>query len=330
MTDDAIPGSDIEGRYRAVFENMSEGFVVCEAILGPDGRLVDYWIREANPVFCARVAGAAGIIGRRQLEARPDTDQRWISACGRALAGETVRFEFWDAEGERWYDVHMMRLSDTQFGQFFIDVTARHRAAERQAELFLDLNHRVKNNLAIAASLLMLQARNEQPQVAAALSKAADRLSSISELHTMLYQQDKHDSIQLQPYLQGLVGRLSASLLDGGGVEIEVECDPVELDAQQAVSLGLIVNELVTNAVKHAFRDGRPGKVRVAARSDESGFLLQVSDNGCGIADASDDGLGLRLINSLAGELGVIRWTTSGEGTRVELHCAPTPGRTAG
>lgn len=322
MADGPSGGSGIEDRYRAVFDNMSEGFVVCEAILGPDGRLVDYWIREANPVFCNRVPGAEAVIGRRQLEARPGTDPRWIAACGLALQGKPVRFEFWDEDGGRWYDVHMMRLSDTQFGQFFIDVTARHRAAERQAQLFLDLNHRVKNNLAITASLLALQARSAGPEVADALSKAVDRISSISELHTMLYQQGAHDSIRLQPYLSGLVERLAASLVDGDRVKIEIECDQAEATAEQAVSFGLIVNELVTNAVKHAFPEGRQGRVRVAAGSGLSGLFLEVSDDGCGMTGSPDKGLGLRLVSSLAGDLGEITWTTGSSGTTVELRCS--------
>lgn len=322
MGDGPSGGSEIEDRYRAVFDNMSEGFVVCEAILGADGQLVDYWIREANPVFCSRVAGSEAVVGRRQMEARPGTDPRWITACGLALEGKPVRFEFWDEGGGRWYDVHMMRLSTTQFGQFFIDVTARRRASERQAQLFLDLNHRVKNNLAITASLLALQARSAGPEVADALSKAVDRISSISELHTMLYQQGAHDSIQLQPYLSGLVERLAASLVDGDRVRIEIECDPAEASAEQAVSFGLIVNELVTNAVKHAFPAGQQGRVRVAARSGPSGLLLQVSDDGCGMTGSPEKGLGLRLVNSLAADLGEIVWTTGASGTAVELRCS--------
>lgn len=321
MTDGPSDRSIIEDRYRAVFDNMSEGFVVCEAILGEDGRLVDYWIREANPVFLGRVPGAEAIIGRRQLEARPTTDPLWMKACGRALSGKTVQFEFWDEEGGRWYDVHMMRLSELQFGQFFIDVTERHRAAERQAELFLDLNHRVKNNLAIAASLLALQAKAERPEVADALTKAVDRISSISELHTMLYQQAAHDWIQLKPYLSGLVERLSSSLLDGDRVRIEIDCEPAEATAEEALSFGLIINELVTNAVKHAFPDARRGSVRVTARNGLSGLVLQVSDNGCGMAGSRAEGLGLRIVNTLAADLGAAVWTTGDSGTVVELRC---------
>ena len=327
MADDTNKGFDIQDRYRAVFDNMSEGFVVCEAVLDPEGRLVDYWIREANPMFCRRVAGAADVVGRRQLEARPATDPRWIDACARALAGKSVRFEFWDADGARWYDVHMMRLSTTHFGQFFIDVTARRQAAERQAALLLDLNHRVKNNLAIAASLLGLQARSERPEVADALKKAADRISSISDLHTMLYQQSAHGRVQLKPYLSRLVDRLSSSLLEGDRVQIHLRCDLAEVTAQDAVSLGLIVNELVTNAVKHAFKDGRQGRVEVKAQTSVSGLVLQVADNGCGLKPAADEGLGVRLVNSLAAGLGDITWSTGSWGARVELRCeGPPPG----
>src|SRR5690606_19140376 len=141
---------DPSERYRTVCEPMSEGFVICEVIRDETGRLVDYWARDANPAFLRRAPRGAEMIGRRFSETRPNAHPRWFTACHVALTrGEPVRFEFWDDQALRWYDVHMTRLSDDEVGQFFVDISERKKAEGYQAELFDELNHRVKNNLTI-------------------------------------------------------------------------------------------------------------------------------------------------------------------------------------
>ena len=136
-----------------LFNNMAEGLVICEAIRDAEGRLVDYWIRAANPVFLTRSPEGASAIGRTLLSMRPGTSAWWFGRCEAALEGKGVRFEFQDPASGRWYDTHMMRLSDQEFGQYFMDITHRKAAESRQVELFDELNHRVKNNLATVASI---------------------------------------------------------------------------------------------------------------------------------------------------------------------------------
>jgi hypothetical protein len=171
---------ELARRYRAVFESMYEGFAVCEAVYDEAGRMTDYVITDANPVYLKRAPGGDAGVGRRLSQLPLPVDQGWLAICASAHQGREVRFEFQDPRSDRWYEVHMMRLSEREFGQLFIDVSDRRAAATRQKELFAELNHRVKNNLAIVSALLELQARSAQPEAAESLRAAGDRIRSPS------------------------------------------------------------------------------------------------------------------------------------------------------
>lgn len=319
--EDAIPWTR---RYRAMFENMAEGFAICEAVTDDDGRLVDYWIRAANPTFLRLGPDGTAAVGHRQRELRPDTADLWFSACARALAGKPVRFEFQEVRNGRWYEVHMARIADREFGQFFVDVTARKAAEARQAELFAELNHRVKNNLAIVSAILSLQARGQPAEVKRHLDAAADRIQAIAELHAALYSQDRVEAVSLCPYLEALCARLSASLLPDAAVVVEVRCEETALPVETAVSLGLIVNELLTNAAKHAFPAGRAGRVTVTYAAGET-CCLEVLDNGVGLQGRRADRLGLRIVRALAASLGGAVEARSHGGLRVRVRFAQPP-----
>jgi two-component sensor histidine kinase len=286
---------------------MAEGLVVCEAIRGGDDMIVDYWIRDANPVFLQRSAEGASAIGRSLLSMRPSTPRSWFERCEAALLREDVRFEFLDPNSGRWYDAHFMRLSDDEFGQFFMDISHRKAAEARQAELFDELNHRVKNNLATVSSILDLHARGAPDDVRAHLEKAIGRVRTISDLHTVLYQQHSTDEVDLCAYLTALCAGLRDAHFPDPRFRLEAQCDPVFVATREAVSLGLIVNELVTNAAKHAFASRSSGQVEVVLAAVGRGLRLRVTDDGVGAPNAGDGpaaGLGLRMVRSLAVGLG--------------------------
>jgi two-component sensor histidine kinase len=175
-------------------------------------------------------------------------------------------------------------------------------------ELFNELNHRVKNNLAISSSILELQARTVPAEVRDHLRKAVDRLHVISDIHTALYQQSSTERADLGPYVQNLCRRLSQTLFEDGRVKVRAQCASAEVLVEEAVNIGLIVNELVTNAAKHAFPDGRAGRIHVDLLAAEDALHLSVADDGCGLPavekERRDGGLGLRLAHSLAERLG--------------------------
>jgi two-component sensor histidine kinase len=319
--EDPEPAPRSDSRYETLLQNMTEGFALCEAIRDDRGKVVDYWLRFANAAYVQRAPPGGAQIGKRQREIRPRTGAPWFAACERALAGEPVRFEFEDRITGRWYEVHMMRMSDVEFGQLFVDVGIRKAAERRQTELFAELNHRVKNNLAVVAAALQLQARSSPAQLREALSSAADRILSIADLHAALHQQNSADTLDLRPYLQALGARLAKSLLAGRAVQLTVACAPVPVSVADAVNIGLVTNELVTNAAKHAFPDGRSGTISVALVAEPGQIRLTVSDDGVGASPASrrKPGLGLRLVRSLVEGVGGSIAFGAGVGSRIEV-----------
>lgn len=213
-------------------------------------------------------------------------------------------------------------------------------AALREKEVLLkEVHHRVKNNLQIVSSLLSLQSAGVQDHVA--LSQYQDnqsRIRSMALIHEQLYRSDDLTHIDFGSYLRNLVGSLvQTHKLQPHGPTFEVGVDDVQLDIDTAIPCGLLVNELVSNALKHAFPRSptldRPGFIHVELRHAPLNHLcLSVEDNGVGIPADLDyrktTSLGLQLVNSLARQLeGTLTMhSTASRGTRFELNFIPTIG----
>jgi two-component sensor histidine kinase len=185
------------------------------------------------------------------------------------------------------------------------------RLSLREKETLLkEVHHRVKNNLQVIASLLRLQSRYLQDDASRAMfQESQNRVHSISLVHEMLYQAPDLAQVEFANYLLTLTKNLSESWSASvGSVDIEVAAIGVLLAVDIAIPCGLIVNELVTNALKHAFPDGRPGSIRVSAAWQPDGLLqLAVQDNGIGLRENLDvrraGSLGLELVATLTRQL---------------------------
>lgn len=196
------------------------------------------------------------------------------------------------------------------------DDTARHRAEEAMEQavrikdvMLQEVNHRVKNNLQLVTSLLSLQAeRTALPEVKASLLQACARVSVVANMHQRLYTSSGQESVNLTAYLDEL-SKETIAALDGakrlqlaftGGTKL-----PVLLD--DAVSIALIVNELLTNAVKYAFDKGSHGSISINIDHEEKWILITVADNGKGVPSdftpASSKGLGMLIVTALVGQV---------------------------
>jgi two-component sensor histidine kinase len=180
------------------------------------------------------------------------------------------------------------------------------RAALQEKEVLLrEIHHRVKNNMQVISSLLNLQAdRVENEQVRQALLENQQRIIAMAMIHEALYSSENLSIIDLSAYLKNLVSHLQGVFSDQAGIRITLELNKIELGIDQAVPCGLIINELVTNAFRHAFPDGRKGTIRIKVYLDsDREFVLEVSDNGVGLTPELDlenpSSLGLRLIQGL-------------------------------
>lgn len=208
----------------------------------------------------------------------------------------------------------------------------RHAAAERDREiadrdLFLaEFDHRMKNNFAIVAGLLDMQKRRaEDPATAAALETARMRVESIAQAHRHLYRGgDRLGVVEMGDYLHQLCGALAEALFLSGKVTLVCEAEAAQVPRDRAVSIGLIVNELVTNAAKHAFVGRETGRIEVTFRNRGDGWTVDVADNGVGLPSGSTSAppgsLGTRLIDAFARQAEGRLHTESGPtGTRVTL-----------
>ncbi len=326
----ADPARDAkEQHYETLFRSMSEGFALCEAIRDTGGRFVDYLILEINPALQAMLGVGPEAAGRRLSDG--PADPRWFGVCQRVLdTGEPRSFEFHNPATKRWHEIRVSRVGADRLAQFFFDITERKAAQARQEQLFDELNHRVKNNLAMVASLLQLQARDAPPRERSGLLKAVDRLASVSAVHESLYKGGRREDVDFGAYLESLCARLSASLLDGDGVRIEVEVCPVVASMDHAAPLGMIVNELVTNAVKYAYPEGE-GIIEVSLVSAAGKAVLSVADRGVGLPpdwENRSGSLGMRVVGALVTQVGGVLEIESEGGSRFSVRFAPMALRT--
>ena len=189
------------------------------------------------------------------------------------------------------------------------------RAARERAETLLrEVNHRVANSLALVGSFVFMQQRTlreDNAEARAALADVQVRISAIAQIHRRLYTSDDVSVIDMDAYLEGLVEELAAALSsDGRQRAITLDVEPVRMATDRAVSLGVIVTELVTNACKYAYAEGQPGEIRVALKRDDALLCLTVEDDGKGIATdcaPKGTGLGTRIVRAMAQSLQAIQ-----------------------
>lgn len=175
--------------------------------------------------------------------------------------------------------------------------------------LLREVHHRVKNNLQVVCSLLTLQAHGHEPRLIAFADECRARVRSMALVHEHLYQSENLQSVPLALYLRALVSEVARSQPGSGRVSCQVDVQEIALPLDQAIPCGLVINELVTNAFKHGFPDGRSGQVSVSiAENGADGIELVVADDGVGIPAAvgfaGGGGFGLALVSMLADQLG--------------------------
>ncbi len=187
---------------------------------------------------------------------------------------------------------------------------AASRALADRDLLMREVDHRVKNSLMMTASLLRLQARRfDDPEVREAFESTRGRLNSIGLVHEALYSGSSMEEVDVAEYLRRLLNELgSAYGAEARGISITLEADPLRLAPHQTTPVGLIVAEVVTNAFKHAFGGEGSGSIVVRVRlANLNDIEIEVRDDGSGYASvehAGPSGLGTRLIDALAQQLG--------------------------
>jgi PAS domain S-box-containing protein len=217
-----------------------------------------------------------------------------------------------------------------------VDVTERRHDEEavktslaEKESLLQEVHHRVKNNLQIVTSLLQLQRRQlADPAVQAAFAETENRVRAMALVHQRLYQHGTLSSLDYADYLRSLGAQLMQSFGSERTVRVEYRLQPLRLPLATAIPLGLIVTELITNALKYALAQRGDGMLSIELAPDDrgQGLLLEISDNGPGLPAGFDAarsrGLGMRLVQTLSRQIGatVTFGSAPGGGTRCSIR----------
>lgn len=213
------------------------------------------------------------------------------------------------------------------------DITERKQAEEQtqaslkeKETLLKEIHHRVKNNLQIISSLLNLQSRHiKDEQTLDIFNESRNRIKSIALIHEKLYQSKDLTNINFKGYARYLLNDLCRSYgVNTDRIRLKIDVEDLRLGVETAIPCGLIINELVSNSLKHAFPEGKDGEIQIALHStDEHEIELTVSDNGMGLAEDLDlensPSLGLKLVNILTDQLGGKLAIDSSEGARFQI-----------
>jgi two-component sensor histidine kinase len=200
------------------------------------------------------------------------------------------------------------------------------KSLEEKEILLKEIHHRVKNNLQVVSSLLNLQSRSiSDAKALAAIKEGRDRVKSMALIHQNLYSDNNLTGVDMKDYIEKLIHALFASYnIQEGRVRLQTDVDDLNLDVDTVVPIGLIITELISNALKYAFSDvEQNGELLIKLKQQNGNLFLQVKDNGKGLPQGwsyeNTTSLGYQLIRSFASKMKSTLTITSNNGTDVQM-----------
>ena len=309
-----------EERYRLLFEGSPDAVFLADP---KSGIIVDANSAATNLLLRSKEE----IIGMHQSELHPPRTEVYVKEkfdlqvrrIGTPVAVESFVVR---SDGEE-VPVEILAQKTVIGGKpviqgIFRNITERKRAEEqikaslREKEVLLrELHHRVKNNVQVMSSLLRLQTRHiENPRMQEMIKGYLARIHSMGLIHEKLYQSKDLARINLAPYVRGLAVHLFHSYgTNANAVELKIEAEDIFIDINKAIPLGLIINEIVSNSLKHGFPGDRKGEVSISLQTaGKKKRLLAIRDTGIGIPKNVDlknlRSLGLQLVSDLINQIG--------------------------
>ena len=260
----------------------------------------------------------------------PELFDKSISATEAALdtgVSQMLAFHVDQESGRRYYEERFVASSEKEVIVLVREVTDLKQAEEarRKEVLLKEIHHRVKNNLQVISSLLALQAAAaKDPHTKSLLHESRNRVHSMALIHEKLYQSADERGASFSAYVRDLAAHLRHSYAgNSDAVKLEIAVEEITLDMDVLVPCGLVINELLSNALKYAFPEGRTGTIRIKMQKDQRTLTLMVSDDGVGLPAAVDVtapvSLGLRIVNSLVSQLHGTMAVGSGPGASFTL-----------
>jgi len=323
-----------EERWRSIFQNMHEGFVVLEIVEDAEGRAVDFRIVEQN-VAVERLTGLPreAMVGRLASEAIPGIEPHWLDTYARvARTGEPTHMEMPVAPLGRWFEVFAYPAGGGQVAALFLNVTERRAAQARQALLAGEVDHRAKNMLAIVLAML----RHTRAQdIEDYIEAVSGRVSALSRAHAALAR-DQWSGADFRTLLREELVPFMDGQDDPGG-RVVMDGPPVLLRADMAQPLAMAVHELATNAAKHGALSGDAGALAITWHVAGGGVtprvlhLAWIERGGpCIVERPARAGFGSQLLaGTVEGQMGgllALTWDPGGLTCRMELPLDERPG----
>lgn len=336
------------GEYYTIFENMQEGIVVYRVIYDNNGNVADLIIKYANPA-----SSTSKMFLNKKFTGKSITKLYGPRAISSFLnevneivtTGEIKKYETYSSLIDSYFMISAFSPAENLYVTLTSDITEQKRAEKillnakdhleikvqertkelltviQEKELLLrEIHHRVKNNLQIISSLLNLQIPYIKDSESIEFFKESqNRVKSISMIHEKLYQSNNLQKIDFESYLANIMVNLFQTYgVDQDRISYNIRCEDIKLNMETSVPCGLIVTELVTNSIKHAFPsnpqplnkksgDNPEYKINVLLHLENEYINLIIDDNGIGFPDNLDfkntESLGLELVNLLVNQL---------------------------
>lgn len=280
------------------------------------------------------------------LESFTDDIARVDKVMSDAFKGKTQHLEIKLTNtrgGENWYEiflnpVYMEYKKINEISCIAFEITHRKETEDKllsslkdKEVLLKEVHHRVKNNLQVISSILSLQTSYvRDKKTLGILQESQNRIKSMSFIHESLYQNEDFTSIKISEYITTLTQNLLYSYrMKGENTTLETSFDDVYLNIDQAIPCGLIINELVSNALKYAFKEREDGMILIDVKLNGNKISLIVSDNGIGLPSSIDlelsDTLGFQLVHALVDQLDANIHVTREEGTKYLITFEQNP-----
>jgi two-component sensor histidine kinase len=323
--------------YYTIFENMQEGITVYRIVYDRNGKVVDLIIKYANPA-----SSTSRVFINKKFSGKSITKLYGSNAVSSLIeevneivsTGKIKKYETYSPILDSYFSFSAFSPAPNLYVTLTTDISEQKKAEkylrnahddlevkvqERTSELLAalqekelllrEIHHRVKNNLQIISSLLNLQIPYIKDDESIEFFKESqNRVKSISMVHEKLYQSKNIDKIEFGEYISNIVTNLFQTYdVNQDIIEYSSSLDNIKLNIETSIPCGLIITELVTNSIKHAFLDGKKGKIWVELQSKNEKFTLIIKDNGVGFPEDLDfkntESLGLQLVDLLVDQV---------------------------
>lgn len=326
-----------ELKYRTLFKSMGQGFYLADILYDHDGEPSDYRFIDINSAFLEIVGlKREELIGRTYNElVPPDPESGWLDCFKRvAETGVPENYTFASAIYNSYFETYAFRPEEGKFAALVKDVTDRVQAEDRikallaEKELILkEVHHRIKNNMSVIHSLLKLHSERQSDAVSKrVLHDVAARLQGMIVLYDKLYRSERIASLSVKEYLPALIQGVVDLFPNGDSVRVEARIEDIDLDVKPLFSVGLMISELVINAMKFAFRGRDRGTIRVSACTRDGRVGIELEDDGIGMPDSftfeDSHGFGMQLVGMLAKQIKASISISRENGTRFTIEFA--------